>query len=207
MDIVGVAGVAAEAELLAAICALLQRLGLGAADVVVKVSSRGVLAAVLGRAGVPAGALGAVAVVVDKLDKLPRAKARREGFGVGLVGLLQGFQRRARAAARPGRVWAGARDAGRTAARGASRMRGGLAGLSIRGADLACKGGGALAPWHNASCKPMCVPGGSWQHCCRQGRQRPGCEVFRAARASLRCQAEPAALRRARSTRRRAPWP
>lgn len=76
MDIVGVAGIAAEAELLAAICLFLQRVGLGPADVVIKVSSRGVLGAVLARYGIPAGAVGPVAVVVDKMDKLPLAKAR-----------------------------------------------------------------------------------------------------------------------------------
>ena len=77
MDIVGVASIAAEAELLAAICLLLQRVGLGPADVVIKVSSRGVLGAVLTRYGIPADAVGPVAVVVDKMDKLPLAKARR----------------------------------------------------------------------------------------------------------------------------------
>lgn len=76
MDVVGVAGIAAEAELLAAICLFLQRVGLGPADVVIKVSSRGVLGAVLTRFGIPADAVGPVAVVVDKMDKLPLAKAR-----------------------------------------------------------------------------------------------------------------------------------
>ena len=77
MDIVGVAGIAAEAELLAAICAFLQRVGLGPADVVIKVSSRGVLRAVLARHELPDAAIGPVAVVIDKMDKLPLAKARR----------------------------------------------------------------------------------------------------------------------------------
>ena len=73
----GVAGIAAEAELLAAICAFLQRVGLGPADVVIKVSSRGVLRAVLARYALPDAAIGPVAVVIDKMDKLPLAKARR----------------------------------------------------------------------------------------------------------------------------------
>ena len=76
MDIVGVAGIAAETELLAAICLFLQRVGLGPAEVVIKVSSRGVLGAVLARYSIPAGAVGPVAVVVDKMDKLPLAQAR-----------------------------------------------------------------------------------------------------------------------------------
>ena len=43
MDIVGVPGIAAEAELLAAIALFLERVGLSAADIVIKVSSRKVL--------------------------------------------------------------------------------------------------------------------------------------------------------------------
>ena len=80
----GVAGIAAEAELLAAICLFLQRVGLGPADVAIKVSSRGVLGAVLARYGIPADAVGPVAVVVDKMDKLPLAKARGLLLGPGL---------------------------------------------------------------------------------------------------------------------------
>ena len=92
MDIVGVAGIAAEAELLAAICLFLQRVGLGPADVVIKVSSRGVLGAVLARYGIPAGAVGPVAVVVDKMDKLPLAKARGLPLGPGLGPQAQGLR-------------------------------------------------------------------------------------------------------------------
>ena len=80
----GVASIAAEAELLAAICLFLQRVGLGPADVAIKVSSRGVLGAVLTRYGIPADAVGPVAVVVDKMDKLPLAKARGLLLGPGL---------------------------------------------------------------------------------------------------------------------------
>ena len=43
MDIIGVPGVTAEAELLAAIALFLERVGLSAADIVIKVSSRKVL--------------------------------------------------------------------------------------------------------------------------------------------------------------------
>ena len=146
MDIVGVAGVAAEAELLAAICALLQRLRLGPADVVVKVSSRGVLAAVLGRAGVPAGALGAVAVVVDKLDKLPRAKAR-----AGLLRrvLCRACAARVRGASGRGRAAAGAPPHAAPLACGA-----GAPVCRARGAAFTCKGGSALA---QGSVQPPCA--------------------------------------------------
>lgn len=88
----GVAGIAAEAELLAAICLFLQRVGLGPADVVIKVSSRGVLGAVLTRYGIPADAIGPVAVVVDKMDKLPLAKARGLPLNPRLCPLAQGLQ-------------------------------------------------------------------------------------------------------------------
>ncbi|KAK9839709.1 hypothetical protein WJX81_007688 [Elliptochloris bilobata] len=85
MDIVGVPGVGAEAELLAAVCAFLQRVGLGPADVVIKVSSRGVLSAVLARYAIPAAAVGPVAVVVDKMDKLPLAKVEEELAALGVA--------------------------------------------------------------------------------------------------------------------------
>lgn len=54
MDVVGAAGVEAEAELLAAITTFFARVGLTPNDVGLKVSSRKVLAAVLARYGVPA---------------------------------------------------------------------------------------------------------------------------------------------------------
>ena len=68
------AGVEAEAELLAAIVTFFQRLGISAADVGLKVSSRKVLQAVLERYGVEGAAFGPVCVVVDKMEKIPREK-------------------------------------------------------------------------------------------------------------------------------------
>lgn len=68
MDVVGVAGVAAEAELLAAVTTLFSRLGLAPTDVAVKVSSRKVLAALLAAAGVPDASFAPVCVVVDKME-------------------------------------------------------------------------------------------------------------------------------------------
>lgn len=72
MDIVGVGGVEAEAELLAAIVMFLERVGLGPQDVGIKVSSRKVLQAVLSRFGVLPESFARVCVIVDKMDKLPR---------------------------------------------------------------------------------------------------------------------------------------
>ena len=67
-------GVAAEAELLAAIALFLERLGLSAQDIVIKVSSRKVLQAILERFGVPEDAVGPVSVIVDKMEKIPLEK-------------------------------------------------------------------------------------------------------------------------------------
>jgi histidyl-tRNA synthetase len=64
MDIIGVAGVEAEAELLAAITTFFKSVGLGPEDVGIKVSSRKVLAAVLARYGVPDAKFAEVGVCV-----------------------------------------------------------------------------------------------------------------------------------------------
>ncbi len=74
MDIIGVPGVEAEAELLAAITTFFSRVGLTSADVGIKVSSRKVLQQVLTSVGVPPESFGPVCVIVDKIEKLPRDK-------------------------------------------------------------------------------------------------------------------------------------
>ena len=84
MDVVGVPGVAAEAELLAAITTFFKRVGLGAADVGIKVSSRKVLQAVLAQAGVDAASFAPVCVVVDKMEKLPREQVLAELAALGV---------------------------------------------------------------------------------------------------------------------------
>lgn len=71
MDIVGVPGVAAEAEILAAITTFFKRVGLTAADVGIKVSSRKVLQAVLQKAGVEAASFAPCCVIVDKMEARP----------------------------------------------------------------------------------------------------------------------------------------
>ena len=70
----GVPGVAAEAELLAAIALFLERVGLSAQDIVIKISSRKVLQAILERFGVPEDAVGPVSVILDKMEKIPLEK-------------------------------------------------------------------------------------------------------------------------------------
>ena len=96
MDIVGVPGIAAEAELLAAIALFLERLGLSAQDVVIKVSSRKVLQAILERYGVPEDAVGPVSVIVDKMEKIPLEKASQPASDV-LVTVWQFIASSARA--------------------------------------------------------------------------------------------------------------
>ncbi len=85
MDIVGVDGVEAEAELLAAIVEFFTRLGITSADVGLKVSSRKVLQAVLTRYDVPEASFAPVCVVVDKIEKLPREKIVEELAGLGVT--------------------------------------------------------------------------------------------------------------------------
>ncbi|KAG2489681.1 hypothetical protein HYH03_011790 [Edaphochlamys debaryana] len=84
MDVVGVPGVEAEAELLAAIVAFFERVGLTAEDVVLKVSNRKVLQAVCARYGVPDESFARVCVIVDKLDKMPREKVEEELAAIGV---------------------------------------------------------------------------------------------------------------------------
>jgi histidyl-tRNA synthetase len=84
MDVFGVPGVEAEAELLAAVVAFFRRLGLGSADVGIKVNSRKVLQGVLDGLGVPPESLAAVAVLVDKLEKIPREAIAADMAAVGL---------------------------------------------------------------------------------------------------------------------------
>lgn len=72
MDVWGEPGVGAEAELLAAVCALLDGVGLGPDDVRIRISSRALLEETL-RSGVlrtRPEAFGALCVVIDKLGKI-----------------------------------------------------------------------------------------------------------------------------------------
>jgi len=84
MDVLGVEGVAAEAELLAAIVTFLTRVGLTPGDVVIRVSSRKVLQALMEAAGVPGDAFGRACVVVDKADKLPADAVAAELVALGM---------------------------------------------------------------------------------------------------------------------------
>jgi len=76
MDVWGVSGTRAEAELLGAAVGFMKRVGLTAGDVGIKVSTRKVLAELLARLGVPDDKFAATCVLVDKLDKLPAAEIK-----------------------------------------------------------------------------------------------------------------------------------
>ena len=85
MDIVGVSGVEAEAELLAAITTFFKRVGVTSADVGIKVSSRKLLQEVLTRYGIGTDCFAPVCVVVDKIEKLPREKIEEELRELGVT--------------------------------------------------------------------------------------------------------------------------
>ncbi|CAI7906747.1 unnamed protein product [Closterium sp. NIES-54] len=84
MDILGVPGVEAEAELLAAVVAFFTRVGLSSKDVGIRVSNRKVLQEVVEGSGVPADKFAAVCVVVDKRDKIGEGAVGRELAELGV---------------------------------------------------------------------------------------------------------------------------
>lgn len=76
MDIWGVDGLSAEAELLSASVCFMRAVGLTAAEVGIKVSTRSVLAELLSKLGVPDEKFAATCVLIDKLDKMPVDEVR-----------------------------------------------------------------------------------------------------------------------------------
>jgi histidyl-tRNA synthetase len=84
MDIVGAAGVAAEAELLAAVTAFFTRVGVTAKDVKIRVNNRKVLQAVAERYDIAPGSFSAVCVVLDKLEKLPTEEVEKQLDALGV---------------------------------------------------------------------------------------------------------------------------
>jgi len=71
MDVWGVEGVEAEAELLSAMVTFFENVGLTSEDVGIKVNSRLVIGEVLTELGVPEDKFAATCVLVDKLEKVP----------------------------------------------------------------------------------------------------------------------------------------
>lgn len=78
MDIMGISGIEAEAELLSAIVTFFKQLGITSSDVGIKVSSRKVLEAVMEHHSIPKDSFSAVCVMVDKIEKMPAEDMKKE---------------------------------------------------------------------------------------------------------------------------------
>ncbi|KAJ7976919.1 Histidine-tRNA ligase [Quillaja saponaria] len=85
MDIIGVDDVTAEAELLSSIVTFFKRLGITAADVGFKVSSRKVLQEVLKCYSIPESLFGKVCIIIDKIEKIPVEDIKKELISVGVT--------------------------------------------------------------------------------------------------------------------------
>jgi histidyl-tRNA synthetase len=84
MDVWGVSGIEAEAELLSAMVTFFRDVGLSSVDVGIKINSRGVIAEVLSGLGVPESKFAATCVLVDKLEKVPLDAIQGELTDLGL---------------------------------------------------------------------------------------------------------------------------
>ncbi|KAL2635695.1 hypothetical protein R1flu_007174 [Riccia fluitans] len=85
MDIIGVPGIEAKAEVLSAIVLFFSRLGITSKDVGIKISNRKVLQEVLGRSTIPQSTFAAVCVILDKIEKIPRSEMEKELAALGLT--------------------------------------------------------------------------------------------------------------------------
>lgn len=84
LDIWGVDELTAEAELLSAAVTFMRQVGLSAADVGIKVSTRAVLSELLSSLGLPEEQFASTCVLIDKLDKLPEEEVRTALLEQGL---------------------------------------------------------------------------------------------------------------------------
>lgn len=84
MDVWGVPGVQAEAELLDAMVSFFRSVGLTSGDVGIKVSSRHVIGEVLDELGIPEDKFAATCVLIDKLEKVPLDAIRSDLAELGL---------------------------------------------------------------------------------------------------------------------------
>jgi histidyl-tRNA synthetase len=84
MDVWGVAGVTAEAELLKAMVSFFERVGLTSKDVGIKVNSRVLIGEILTRLNVPADKFAATCVLIDKLEKMPVEALEKDLCELGL---------------------------------------------------------------------------------------------------------------------------
>ncbi|HTK46769.1 MAG TPA: histidine--tRNA ligase [Gemmatimonadaceae bacterium] len=86
VDIFGAAEVAADAELVACAVDIMRAFGLGASDVVVRVSDRRVLHAYLEALGVPGASIPDVYGVIDKLERQPAGVSSEKLAAAGVPG-------------------------------------------------------------------------------------------------------------------------
>lgn len=85
MDIWGVAGVEAEAELLAAIVTSFRETGIDSSDVGIKINSRKLLSGLMSSLGVTEDKFAATCVLVDKLEKVPLDAIQNDLNALGLT--------------------------------------------------------------------------------------------------------------------------
>jgi histidyl-tRNA synthetase len=85
MDIWGVQGVEAEAELLSAIVTSFKEMGIGPEDVGIKVNSRKILTGLMASLGVPEDKFAPTCVLVDKLEKVPLDAIQGDLQALGLT--------------------------------------------------------------------------------------------------------------------------
>ena len=78
VDVIGEAGLAADAEILAVAIDGLRELGLTSEDFVARVSDRGLVEILLEVLGVPEGAVAATLAIADKLGRTPEAAVREK---------------------------------------------------------------------------------------------------------------------------------
>jgi histidyl-tRNA synthetase len=84
MDIFGIPGVEAEAELLSAIVLSFQQMGLSAKDVGIKVNSRRILNGLMTKVGIPEDKWIPCCVLVDKLEKVPLEALEKDVQTIGV---------------------------------------------------------------------------------------------------------------------------
>ena len=85
MDIWGVAGVEAEAELLSAIVTSFKDMGITSSDVGIKINSRKILTGLMASLGVPEDKFAPTCVLVDKLEKVPLDAIEEDLRALGLT--------------------------------------------------------------------------------------------------------------------------
>ena len=85
MDIWGVSGIEAEAELLSAAITSFQQMGITSQDVGIKVNSRKLVTSLMTSLAIPADKWAATCVLVDKLEKVPLDSLTTEFQALGLA--------------------------------------------------------------------------------------------------------------------------